>query len=114
MLSHIEDGDKVLKKPILFSEYGLSKTNQNFSVPDREKMHKTILDIIYKSARKDRSGAGALVWQFLVGGMGDYSDEYGMVPGESSSTHSLFIKQSCRLARVKGWTQKDVDFKQLC
>ncbi|KAJ1434544.1 Glycoside hydrolase superfamily [Sesbania bispinosa] len=112
MLSHIEDGDKVLKKPVLFSEYGLS--DQNFSMSDREKMHKTILDIIYKSAKKNRSGAGALVWQFLVGGMQEFSDEYGMVPGESSSTHSLFIEHSCRLAKVKGWTQQDVSFKQLC
>ena len=114
MLSHIEDGDKVLNKPILFSEYGLSELNKNFTFSDREKMYRGILDIIYKSAKKNRSGAGALVWQFLVGGMEEFSDEYGMVPLESSSTHSLFIEQSCRLARVKGWTQHDARFKEIC
>lgn len=114
MLSHIEDGDNVLKKPVLFSEYGLSTTIPNFSVPDREDMYRTVLNIILKSAKKNRSGAGALVWQFLVGGMEDYTDAYGMVPGESSSTHILFIKQSCRLAKIKGWTQHDVGFKELC
>ncbi|XP_019437008.1 PREDICTED: mannan endo-1,4-beta-mannosidase 2-like [Lupinus angustifolius] len=104
MRSHIEDGDTVLKKPVLFSEYGLSETMANFTLSNREKMHKTISDIIYKSAKKNRSGAGALVWQFLVGGMKEFSDSYGMVPYESSSTDSIFIKQSCRLARIKGWS----------
>ncbi|CAK8536418.1 unnamed protein product [Lathyrus sativus] len=115
MLSHIEDGDKVLNKPVLFSEYGLSKTNQNFTISAREKMYETILNIVYKSAKRNRSGAGALVWQFLVSGMEDYTDDYGIVPGESSSTQSLFIKHSCRLAKLKGWiSQQDVNFKQLC
>ncbi|OIW01583.1 hypothetical protein TanjilG_23894 [Lupinus angustifolius] len=113
MVSHIEDGEMVLKKPVLFSEYGLSQTMKNFTLSNREKMHRTVLDIIYKSAKKNRSGAGALVWQFLVGGMKEFCDEYGMVPYESS-THSLFIEQSCRLARVKGWAHKDKSFKQLC
>jgi len=114
MLSHIEDGDKVLKKPVLFSEFGLSEANQNFSISDREKMHRAVLDIIYKSAKRNRSGAGALVWQFLVGGMKEFSDEYGMVPWESSSTPSVFIEQSCRLANAKGSTQLDVSFKEHC
>ena len=115
MLSHIEDGDEVLKKPVLFSEYGLSKKNQNFTISDREKMYETILNIVYKSAKRNKSGAGALVWQFLVGGMEEYSDDYGIVPAESRSTQSLFIKQSCRLGKAKGWiNQQDVNFKALC
>lgn len=114
MLSHIEDGDNVLKKPVLFSEYGLSDTVKNFSLSDREKMYKTILDITHKSAKKNRSGAGALVWQFLVGGMTEFIDDFGMVPWERSSTYSLFIEHSCRLAKVKGWTQQDLSFRALC
>ncbi|XP_061346501.1 mannan endo-1,4-beta-mannosidase 2-like [Gastrolobium bilobum] len=114
MLSHIEDGDMVLKKPVLFSEYGLSSTIKNFSLSDREKMYKTILDITYKSAKRNRSGAGALVWQFLVGGMKEFIDDFGMVPWERSSMYSLFIEQSCRLAKVKGWTQHDTSFKEFC
>jgi mannan endo-1,4-beta-mannosidase len=115
MLSHIEDGDQVLKKPVLFSEYGLSKKNQDFTVSAREKMYDTILNIVYKSAKRNRSGAGALVWQFLASGMEDYSDDYGIVPSESPSTQSLYIKHSCRLAKLKGWSpQQDVNFKALC
>ncbi|KAL4359799.1 hypothetical protein AHAS_Ahas08G0113500 [Arachis hypogaea] len=106
MLSHIEDGDNVLNKPVVFSEYGYSEFNKNFSFSDREKMYRRITDIIYKSAKKNKSGAGALVWQYLVGGMNEFSDEYGMVPWESSSTHSLFIEQSCRLAKLKQLPQQ--------
>ncbi|XP_057455512.1 mannan endo-1,4-beta-mannosidase 2-like isoform X2 [Lotus japonicus] len=114
MLSHIEDGDEVLHKPVLFSEYGLSQRIQNFSASDREKIHKTILDIIYKSAKRNKSGAGTLIWQFLVDGINEFSDEYGIVPGGNSSTYSLLVEQSCRLAKVKGWPQQDVKFKQVC
>ncbi|XP_020964497.1 mannan endo-1,4-beta-mannosidase 5 isoform X3 [Arachis ipaensis] len=114
MLSHIEDGDNVLNKPVVFSEYGYSEFNKNFSFSDREKMYRRVTDIIYKSAKKNKSGAGALVWQFLVGGMNEFSDEYGMVPWESLSTHSLFIEQSCRLAKLKQLPQQYPSFKDLC
>ncbi|XP_057455656.1 mannan endo-1,4-beta-mannosidase 2 [Lotus japonicus] len=114
MLSHIEDGDTVLKKPVLFSEYGLSDSIKNFSMAHRETMYRTILDISYKSAKKNRSGAGALVWQFLVGGMDEFIDDFGMVPWEKPSIYSLFIQQSCKLAKVKGWIQHDLSFKKFC
>ncbi|KAF7805935.1 mannan endo-1,4-beta-mannosidase 2-like [Senna tora] len=111
MLSHIEDGDKVLKKPVLFSEYGWSDLTKNFSPSDREKMYRTILDVIYKSAKKNRSGAGALVWQFIVEGLNEHHDDFGMVPWARSSTYSLFVQQSCRLAKVTGLTQRDRSFR---
>ncbi|XP_028807821.1 mannan endo-1,4-beta-mannosidase 2 [Neltuma alba] len=114
MNSHIEDGDKELKKPVLFSEYGWSDLIKNFSVSDREKMYRAILDIIYKSAKKNRSGAGALVWQFLVEGMKEFEDDFWMTPWKGSSTYSLFLEQSCRLAKVTGWTQQDRNFKEAC
>ncbi|KAG4967733.1 hypothetical protein AAZX31_12G107200 [Glycine max] len=112
MLSHIEDGDKVLNKPVLFSEYGLSDIN--FTMPERKTMYKTILDISYKSAKKNRSGAGALVWQFLVGGMQEFTDDFGIIPWEKTPIPSLFVEQSCRLAKTKGWPHKDTSFKQFC
>ncbi|KAK7342306.1 hypothetical protein VNO80_25253 [Phaseolus coccineus] len=112
MLSHIEDGDKVLNKPVVFSEFGLSDIN--FTMPERKTMYKTILDISYKSAKKNRSGAGTLVWQFLVGGMQEFTDDFGIIPSEKTPIPSLFVEQSCRLAKVKGWSHKDKSFKQFC
>ncbi|XP_047177317.1 mannan endo-1,4-beta-mannosidase 2 isoform X2 [Vigna umbellata] len=112
MLSHIEDGDKVLNKPVVFSEFGLSDIN--FTMSERKTMYKTILDISYKSAKKNRSGGGCLVWQFLVGGMQEFSDDFGIIPWEKTPIPSMFIEQSCRLAKVKEWAHKDKIFKQFC
>ncbi|XP_020237606.1 mannan endo-1,4-beta-mannosidase 2 [Cajanus cajan] len=112
MHSHIEDGDKVLNKPVLFSEFGLSDIN--FTLSERKIMYKTILDISYKSAKKNKAGAGTLVWQLLVGGMQELSDDFGIIPWEKTPIPSLFVEQSCRLAKAKGWPHKKPSYKQFC
>ncbi|XP_042518847.1 mannan endo-1,4-beta-mannosidase 2 [Macadamia integrifolia] len=100
--THIEDGDKELKKPIFFTEFGLVDDKKTFQPIHREKFYKTIYDNIYKSAKKKRSGAGACFWQFLVGGMEEYEDGNGIVPRERSSIYKVITDQSCRLARIQG------------
>ncbi|XP_022764073.1 mannan endo-1,4-beta-mannosidase 5-like isoform X3 [Durio zibethinus] len=112
--SHIEDCDKVLKKPVMFTEYGLSNQNKDFQPSQREQFYRTILDIIYKSAKKKGSGAGALVWQFFVEGMEEYNDDFGLVPWESPSIYKLTIEQSCRLARIQEHSQEKENLKELC
>ncbi|KAL5715497.1 mannan endo-1,4-beta-mannosidase [Ranunculus cassubicifolius] len=94
MISHINDGDRILKKPVLFTEFGLSNNNKNFKPSHRESYYKIILDIIYESARRKGAGAGALAWQFMVEGMEEYSDEFGIVPWEISSIYKLITEQS--------------------
>ncbi|XVF66826.1 hypothetical protein PTKIN_Ptkin10aG0068900 [Pterospermum kingtungense] len=110
MRSHIEDCDKELKKPVMFTEYGLSNQNKDFQPSQREQFYRTILDIIYKSAKKKGSGAGALVWQFFVEGMEKYNDDFGIVPWESPPIYKLTVEQSCRLARI----QEQGIMKELC
>ncbi|XP_022726755.1 mannan endo-1,4-beta-mannosidase 2-like isoform X2 [Durio zibethinus] len=112
--SHIEDCDKELKKPVMFTEYGLSNQNKDFEPSQREQFYSTILDIIYKSAKKKGSGAGALIWQFFVEGMEEYNDDFGLVPWESPSIYKLTVKQSCRLARIQGLIREKRNLKQLC
>lgn len=112
--SHIEDGDRELKKPIMFTEYGLSNLNRDFEPPQRFRFTKAILDIIYKSARKHRAGAGALIWQFFVEGMEQYNDDFGMVPWEEPSMYKLFTRQSCRLAALHDWILQSAVLKKLC
>ncbi|KAL3509357.1 hypothetical protein ACH5RR_028758 [Cinchona calisaya] len=115
MLSHIEDGDKELKKPVVFTEFGLSDENKDFTPSQREKFMKLILDISYKSAKKTKAGAGSFVWQFFVGGMQKYYDDFAIVPWERPSTYQLFTGQSCKLARIQGVlpTQKE-HLKDFC
>ncbi|KAL8512056.1 hypothetical protein ACS0TY_018496 [Phlomoides rotata] len=115
MVSHIEDGDKELKKPVMFTEFGLSTENKDFTPAQRDRLYKVILDIIYKSAIKNKSGAGSLVWQFLVEDMEESNDEFGIIPWKRQSTYQLFTDQSCRLARVQGALPTQLDYlRKLC
>ncbi|XP_039068851.1 mannan endo-1,4-beta-mannosidase 2-like isoform X1 [Hibiscus syriacus] len=114
MRSHIEDCDKELKKPVMFTEYGLSDQNRDYQPTQRELFYRTILDIIYKSAKKKGSGAGALVWQYFVEGMAEYSDDFGIVPWEFPRIYKLTVEQSCKLARIQGLVEENKNLKHLC
>lgn len=114
MLSHIEDGDKELKKPVLFTEFGLSNLNTDFLPSQRDRFYKTVFDTIYKSAKKSGSGGGALVWQLFVGGMEEYYDDFAIVPWGRPSTYRLLTEQSCRLADIQGVSQLKGYLKELC
>ena len=114
-VSRIENGDKELMKPITFIEFGLSDLNNGFEPSQRDRFFKVIYDILYESARKKKSGAGSFVWQFLVGGMEEYNDDFGIVPWKRPSTYQLITGHSCRLAAVQGVlpSQKE-HLKELC
>ncbi|KAH9792464.1 Mannan endo-1,4-beta-mannosidase 2 [Citrus sinensis] len=114
MLSHIEDGDKELNKPVFFTEYGLSNLIKGFEPSLRDKLYKTILDIVYKSAKRKRSGAGALIWQLFVEGMEEYNDDFGIVPWERTSTYKLLTEQSCGLGRISRLNLEKGNLKELC
>ncbi|KAB5530082.1 hypothetical protein DKX38_020163 [Salix brachista] len=92
MLSHIEDGHYELNKPVFFTEFGLSNLNKDFQPSQRDRFYKTIFDIIYKSAKRKRAGAGALIWQLFVEGMDEFNDDFGFVPWERESTYRQGIQ----------------------
>ncbi|OWM91038.1 mannan endo-1,4-beta-mannosidase 2-like [Punica granatum] len=113
--SHIEDGDKQLKKPVMFTEFGYSNLNPNFRSSQRNRFFKTIFDDIYASAQKHGAGAGSFVWQFLVGGMEEYNDDFGIMPWERPSTYQLITEHSCRLAAIRGTSQQlKGSLRELC
>lgn len=95
--SHIDDGEQVLKKPVLFTEFGLSSLCKDYEASHRDLLLKTMYDKIYESARKGGAGSGSLVWQFVLEGMEEYGDEFSFVPWQRSSTYKLIVEQSCRL-----------------
>ncbi|KAK9089795.1 hypothetical protein Scep_028877 [Stephania cephalantha] len=98
--SHVMDGDRLLKKPVLFTEFGSSLNVKKQGMYDRDILLKTIYDKIYESASKRQSGAGALIWQLLVEGMNGYGDQFSLVAWEHPSTYKLITEQSCRLRRM--------------
>lgn len=113
MQSHIEDGFKELKKPVLFTEFGLSNLNKDYEPSQREKFYRIIFDVVYKSAKRKKSGAGTLVWQLFMDGMETFSDDFGIVPHEQDSIYKLMIEQSCRLGKVTGRLNEH-KLKELC
>lgn len=115
MKSHIEDGDKVLNKPVLFTEFALSNLNKDYEPSQRDILYKMIFDVIYKSAKRNKSGAGTFIWQFFVEGMEEYNDDFGFVPWEKPSLYKLVTQQSSRLARVHRPTQLNAaNLRALC
>lgn len=114
MISHIEDGDRVLKKPVLFTEFGLSNLNKDYHPSQRDRFYKMIFDIIYKSAKRNKSGAGTFIWQLFVEGMEEYNDDFGFVPWEVPSLYKVMTDHSCRLARIHGFVQRKGNLKELC
>ncbi|XP_002517909.2 mannan endo-1,4-beta-mannosidase 2 [Ricinus communis] len=114
MQSHIEDGHYELNKPVFFTEYGFSNLNKDFRPDHRDRFYKTVLDVIYKSAKRKRAGAGALVWQLFVEEMEEFNDDFGIVPWERPSTYRFLTEQSCKLARIQGDPRPNQYFKDLC
>lgn len=112
--SHIDDGDRILRKPIMFTEFGYSTLNKDFDPSKRDRFFKTIYDVIYKSAKKQGAGAGSFVWQFWVGGMEKYNDDFGIVPWERPETYKLITQHSCRIARIRGSAELKGNLKELC
>lgn len=113
--SHIEDGDRELKKPVTFTEFGFSNLNKDYTPAQRDRFYKTIFDILYKSAKKNGAGGGSFIWQLLVGGMEEYNDDFGIVPWERSSTYRLITDHTCRLATLqKGLIRQKGSLKDLC
>ncbi|KAK8969912.1 Mannan endo-1,4-beta-mannosidase 5 [Platanthera guangdongensis] len=94
--SHIKDGHNELRKPVLFTEFGLSSKNRNASDTLYAEFYKHVFDLIYKSAKKEGAGSGSFIWQLIEGGM----EEFGIVTGEKPSLRKLLKEQSCRLGKI--------------
>ncbi|KAJ0632940.1 putative mannan endo-1,4-beta-mannosidase [Helianthus annuus] len=102
MHSHIEDGERELKKPVMFTEFGLSDLNKGFDPAQRDEFYKIVFDVIYESAKKKGAGGGSFAWQFLVEGMEEFNDDFGIVPWKRASTYSIITRHTCRLAKIHG------------
>lgn len=98
--SHMEDGEKELKKPVMFTEFGLSNKSKGFDPSHRDSFYKSIFDMIHESARRNGAGSGTLIWQYLVRGMEEYNDDFGIVPGERPSLDKVVREQSRCLAEL--------------
>ncbi|XP_058087633.1 mannan endo-1,4-beta-mannosidase 7-like [Magnolia sinica] len=95
--THITDAQTILRKPLLFTEFGKSSKDPGFSNYQRDEVFNTVYYKIYSSARSGGAAAGGLFWQLLTEGMDSFRDGYEIVLNESPSTASLIAQQSNKL-----------------
>ncbi|CAA0833701.1 Mannan endo-1-4-beta-mannosidase 7 [Striga hermonthica] len=100
MTSHWRDSKTLLKKPMVFTEFGKSSKDKGFSVASRDSYMNAVYGSLYSFARGGGIGGG-LVWQILDEGMESYSDGYEIVLSESPSTSSIISQQSRQMTALQ-------------
>ncbi|KAG8378549.1 hypothetical protein BUALT_Bualt08G0148500 [Buddleja alternifolia] len=100
MTSHWTDSRTLLKKPMVFSEFGKSSKDPGFSIMSRDSFINSIYSNIYGFARAGGIGGG-LVWQLLSEGMESYGDGYEIVLSENPSTSSVISQQSQQMTALE-------------
>nr|CAD1836937.1 unnamed protein product [Ananas comosus var. bracteatus] len=82
MWSHWNDARRILRKPLVFAEFGKSKRDAG--------------------AGRRGSMAGGLVWQAMAEGMESYYDGYEIVLSQEPSTTGVVARQSRAMAALSG------------
>ncbi|EYU22711.1 hypothetical protein ABFS82_03G124100 [Erythranthe guttata] len=100
MTSHWTDSRTLLKKPMVFTEFGRSSKDPGFSIASRDSFLNAIYSNIYSLARGGGIGGG-LVWQIVAQGMESYSDGYEIVLSENLSTSSIISQQSRQMTALE-------------
>jgi len=96
--AHNEDAEKILRMPMLVTEFGLSEQKPGYSEDKREAFYSIVYDQVYATAQTQQGGAaGALQWQLLPSAMSDWNDGYAIDPASGSSICNLISQQSERL-----------------
>ncbi|OVA16481.1 Glycoside hydrolase [Macleaya cordata] len=100
MLSHWTDSKTILKKPLVFAEFGKSNKDQGYTLSGRNSYMNTIYNNIYNFARSGGTIGGGLVWQIVAEGMESYYDGYEIVLSQNPTTTGLIAGQSHKMAAL--------------
>ncbi|KAK9110832.1 hypothetical protein Sjap_018892 [Stephania japonica] len=98
--SHWTDSRMILKKPLVFAEFGKSEKDPGFSLSGRDSFLSNVYSNIYNSARSGGTMGGGLVWQLLGEGMNSYNDGYEIVLSQSPSTAGVIEAQSQKMTQL--------------
>ncbi|XP_042494318.1 mannan endo-1,4-beta-mannosidase 1-like [Macadamia integrifolia] len=94
MDNHWADSRGVLKKPVVFAEFGKSKKHPGFSISIRDSFLNNTYNSIYNFARSGGTIGGGLVWQILAEEMESYYDGYEIILTQELSTSKVISEQS--------------------
>ncbi|XP_065880800.1 mannan endo-1,4-beta-mannosidase 7-like [Euphorbia lathyris] len=97
--NHIEDAQNVLRKPLLFTEFG--KSSKTAAYNQRDLLFNTVYSAIYSSARGGGAAAGGMFWQLMTEGMDSFRDGYEVIFSENPSTANIIVDQSRKLNKIR-------------
>lgn len=98
MRAHIDDADKVLGMPVVFTEFGIStKGRSSFNATSRDQFIQTVYGELLGSTRRGGAGAGGLLWQLFPEGTDYMDDGYGVVLPTETVTAGIMSAHSKRL-----------------
>ncbi|XP_059279079.1 mannan endo-1,4-beta-mannosidase 7-like [Lycium ferocissimum] len=98
---HIEDAQSILKKPLIFAEFGKTYKTPGFTPEQRDLVFNTVYSYIFRSARSGGAAAGGLFWQLMAEGMDSYRDGYEIIFSESPNVSDIIFQQSKRLNKIR-------------
>ncbi|KAL5557332.1 hypothetical protein UlMin_039568 [Ulmus minor] len=99
--THIQDSQRMLRKPLLITEFGKSSKDPGFNTYQRDQLFNIVYNKIYSSAKRGGVAAGGLFWQLLTEGMSSFGDGYEIVLSQSPSTANIIAQQSHKLYRIR-------------
>ncbi|KAL0309524.1 UNVERIFIED_CONTAM: Mannan endo-1,4-beta-mannosidase 2 [Sesamum radiatum] len=100
MTSQWTDSRTLLKKPMIFTEFGKSSKDPGFSIASRDSFLNAINSNIYSLARSGGIG-GCLVWQLVAKGMESYSDGYEIDLFQTPSISSIISQHSRQVTTLE-------------
>ncbi|OMO75164.1 Glycoside hydrolase, family 5 [Corchorus olitorius] len=97
--THIQDAQNILRKPLLFAEFG--KSLRIAGPNQRDELFNTVYTAIYSSARAGGAAVGGLFWQLFTPGMDSFRDGYEVIMSEGTSTVNLITQESQKLNHIR-------------
>lgn len=98
--NHWKDSNTIVRKPLVFSEFGKTKKDSGYSESARVTFLSSIYTNIYDLARNGALGGG-MVWQIMAEGMDSYYDGYEIVLSQSPLTTSVIALQSRKMTALE-------------
>ncbi|XP_068639289.1 mannan endo-1,4-beta-mannosidase 5-like [Aristolochia californica] len=100
MMSHSTDSRTLIKKPLVFTEFGKSKKDPGFSINGRDHYLGAVYRNIYNAARSSGAVGGGLVWHLMAEGMESYYDGYEIILSQQPSTDGVIAQQSHQMSTL--------------
>ena len=98
---HWTDSRTILKKPLIFAEFGKSKKNLGYGLSTGDSFLNFVYTNIYNLARNGGTMGGGLVWQIFDEGMESCYDGYEIVLTQNQSTTSVIAQQSNKMKALE-------------